>query len=118
MVKSFRVSGMLACRLEALGVSVPAVLRRAGLPQDIFKQTRILVSTEEMFALWWAIGVVSQDLSIGLKLGTETKVECFHPMGIAALFYGSFGASEQSYVTRLAMSVGSPIRLNAEKLAM
>ncbi len=93
MVKSFRVPGMLACRLEELGVSVAAVLRRAGLPKGLFEQTRILVSTEELFALWRAIGEVSQDPSIGLKLGTETKLERFHPMGIAALSTESFGAA-------------------------
>jgi len=80
-------------RLEELGVQVPAVLRRAGLPQDLFEQTRILVSTEELFALWRAIGEVGGDPAIGLKLGTETRTERFHPSGIAALSTESFGAA-------------------------
>ena len=45
MLKHFRVPGRLAIKLEELGVSVPAVLRRAGLPHDLFEQTRVLVST-------------------------------------------------------------------------
>ena len=93
MVKHFRVPGMLATRLEESGIRVSAVLRRAGLPQDLFRQTRILVSTEELFALWRAIGEVSKDPSIGLKLGTETRIERFHPMGIAALSTESLGAA-------------------------
>jgi AraC-like DNA-binding protein len=93
MVRHFRVAGRLASKLTELGVSVPAVLRRAGLPQDLFEQTRVLVSTSELFALWNAIGAVSNDPLIGLKLGVETKTERFHPMGIAALSTENFVAA-------------------------
>ena len=85
MLKHFRVPGRLAIKLQELGVSIPAVLRRAGLPRDLFNHTRILVSTSELFALWRAIEAVSSDPLIGLKLGVETKTERFHPMAIAAL---------------------------------
>jgi AraC-like DNA-binding protein len=85
MPKHFRVPGRLALKLKELGVSVPAVLRRAGLPRDLFDQTRVLVSTSELFGLWRAIELVSSDPLIGLKLGVETKTERFHPMAIAAL---------------------------------
>ena len=93
MTQRFRVPGALAARLEEHNVSVPAVLRHARLPQDTFDQTRILVSTEELFALWDAVGVVSRDSAIGLKLGTETKTERFHPSGLAALSTENFRAA-------------------------
>ena len=93
MVKHFRVPGSLRVRLEEAGVLVPAVLRRAGLPQNLFDQTRILVSTQELFALWHAIGEVSKDASIGICLGTESSIARFHPMGLAALSTESFGAA-------------------------
>jgi AraC-like DNA-binding protein len=95
MIKHFRVAGILRTRLEEAGVQVPIVLRNAGLPRDLFEQTRILVTTEQLFALWRAIGEVSADPAIGLKLGTETKTERLHPMGIAALSTESFGAAIQ-----------------------
>jgi len=85
MQKRFRVPGRLALKLKEHGVSVAAVLRRAGLPGDLFDQVRVLVSTEELFALWHSIEVVSSDPLIGIKLGVETKTERFHPMAIAAL---------------------------------
>src|SRR3954451_19912585 len=85
MLKHFRVPGRLAVKLEELGVSVSVVLRKAGLPRDLFQQTRVLVSTGELFALWRAIDHVSSDPLIGIKLGIETKTERFHPMAIAAL---------------------------------
>lgn len=93
MVKHFRVPGSLRLRLEEAGVLVSAVLRRAGLAQNLFEQTRILVSTEELFALWRAIGEIGKDPAIGLRLGTETSIARFHPMGIAALSTESFGAA-------------------------
>ena len=89
----FRVAGRLAQKLEELGVRVSAVLRRAGLPQNLFDQTRVLVTTKELFALWHAIGDVSTDPGIGLKLSTETKTERFHPSAIAALSTPNFGAA-------------------------
>ncbi len=85
MLKRFRVPGRLALKLKEHGISVAAVLRRAGLPGDLFEHVRILVSTEELFALWHSIEVVSSDPLIGIKLGVETKTERFHPMAIAAL---------------------------------
>lgn len=85
MLKHFRVPGRLAIKLEEQGVSVDAVLRTAGLARDLFQQTRVLISTGELFALWRAIDQVSSDPLIGIKLGVETKTERFHPMAIAAL---------------------------------
>lgn len=93
MNKHFRVPGRLGLKLEEEGVRVAAVLRRAGLRQDLFDQTRVLVSTDELFALWRAIGEVSDDPAIGLRLGTESRIERFHPSGIAALSTESLGAA-------------------------
>ena len=93
MNKHFRVAARLGRKLEELGVSLAAVLRNAGLPADLFEQPRVLVTTEELFALWNAIGSVSRDPAIGLKLGTETRTEHFHPSGIAALSSENFGAA-------------------------
>jgi hypothetical protein len=93
MLKHFRVAARLGRKLTEFGISVPAVLRRVGLPQDLFEQKRVLVSTEGLFALWSAIGSVSSDPLIELKLGRETKTERFHPMGIAALSTENFVAA-------------------------
>ncbi len=93
MNKHFRFSGCNFSRLEELGVRVSAVLRRAGLPLEFSTQPRVLVSTEELFALWRAIGEVSTNPAIGLLLGTETKTERFHPVGLAALSTENFGSA-------------------------
>jgi hypothetical protein len=43
----------------------------------LFKLERILVNTEEFFALHRGIAEASNDPAIGLKLGTEERVECY-----------------------------------------
>jgi AraC-like DNA-binding protein len=93
MNKHFRVSGSTFTRLEELGVRASTVLRRAGLPQGYIDQPRVLLNTEEWFALWRAVGEVSTNPAIGLLLGTETKTERFHPIGLAALSTENFGAA-------------------------
>src|SRR5271166_5872452 len=93
MNKHFRFSGSTFSKLEELGVGASAVLRKAGLPQAFIDQPRVLLTTEELFALWRAIGEVSSNPAIGLQLGTETKTERFHPIGLAALSSENFGAA-------------------------
>src|ERR1022692_599109 len=93
MNKHFRVSGSTFRRLEELGVSAAMVLRRAGLPQGYSKEPRVLLKTEELFALWRAIGEVSANPAIGLQLGSETRTERFHPIGLAALSSENFGSA-------------------------
>jgi AraC-like DNA-binding protein len=90
MTNHFRFSGMLSRRLEELGLSPVAVLRHAGLPIGLFEQERILLDTEEMFALYRAIYEVSGDPAVGLKLGTEERIERYSPVAIAALYTRSF----------------------------
>jgi AraC-like DNA-binding protein len=91
MSKHFRVAARLPEKLKESGVRLAAVLRSAGLPQALFDQPRILLTTEEFFSLWRAIGEVSTDPAIGLQIGTETKPEQFDPIALAALSTGSFG---------------------------
>jgi AraC-like DNA-binding protein len=85
MVNRFRVSTLLARKLEELGVSPANVLRRAGLPAGLFEQERIQVSTEELFALYRGIAEASEIPAIGLQLGTEPRVERYDPLGLTAI---------------------------------
>src|SRR5215469_6006606 len=93
MNKHFRFSGSNFTKLEDLGVRASAVLRRAGIPQGLADQPRVLLSTEELFALWRAIGEVASSPAIGLQLGTEDRTERFHPIGLVALSSENFGAA-------------------------
>src|SRR6266478_10026107 len=90
MTKQFRVSSTLPRKLQELGLSPEAVLRRAGLPMGLFKLDKILVSTEEFFALHRGIAEASNDPAIGLKLGKEERLERYDPVKIAAISARSF----------------------------
>ena len=57
----------------------------------LFDQGKILVTTEEMFALYNAVREISDDPGIGLKLGSEERPERYSPVAIAALYSRSFG---------------------------
>jgi hypothetical protein len=90
MSNRFRVSGTLPRKLQELGLSPDTVLRQAGLPMALFNQEKILVSTQEFFALYRGIAEASKDPSFGLKLGTEERVERYDPIKLAALSVRSF----------------------------
>jgi AraC-like DNA-binding protein len=91
MSKHFRVPGRLPARLQELGIRLPILLQNAGLPPGLLDQPRIIVTTEELFALWRGIGQASSNPAIGLKLGTESRAENFDPIALAALSTASFG---------------------------
>ena len=90
MVSRFRVARMVVRKLEELGVSPADVLRLGGLPAGLFDQEKILVTTEELFALYRGLAEASRDPAIGLALGTEHRVERYDPVGIAAVSARSF----------------------------
>jgi len=75
MTSRFRVATTLARKLQDLGVLPADVLHQAGLPTGLFDQEKILVSTEELFALYRGLAQASPDPAIGLRLGTEPRVE-------------------------------------------
>lgn len=85
MTNRFRLSTMLSRRLEDRGISPLAVLGQAGLPPGILHQEKVLLTTEEFFALYRGIAEVSSDPTIGLKLGTEDRMERYDPIAIAAV---------------------------------
>src|SRR5712664_2494704 len=91
MTNRFRISSTLPRKLEELGLSADTALRQAGLPMGLFNQDKILVSTQEFFALHRGIAEASNDVGFGLKLGTEERFERYDPIKIAALSARSFG---------------------------
>ena len=85
-----KLSNVIVPRLEELGLPIRDVLRRARLPQTLFSQDRIFVTTHQFFSFWNAIGEMSDDPAIGLKIGSDGRVEQSHPVIIAALTARSF----------------------------
>jgi AraC-like DNA-binding protein len=113
MSDRFRVSGLLAQRLREQEISLSGVLALAGLPTGFFQQEKIFVWTAELFALWRAIGEVSRDPAIGLKLGTETRIERYDPATIAALCSQSFGDALRRMARYKQLTCPEEIRLTS-----
>ncbi len=86
----FRISSLLADQLREHKLTLPSLLRLAELSAGFFQQERIYATTAELFALWRAIGEMSPDPGIGLKLGAEPRLERYHPTAIAAVCSRSF----------------------------
>jgi AraC-like DNA-binding protein len=86
----FHISHLLPGRLAEQGLALPAVLRLAGLPLGFFQQEKIYATTTELFALYRAIGELSPDPGIGLKLGSEPRLERYHPSAVAAVCSRSY----------------------------
>lgn len=111
MNRRFRVPSILPRKLDELGLSPVVVLRQAELPLGLFDQEKILLTTEEMFALYQGISAVSKDPAIGLKLGTEERVERYDPIAIAALYTRSFRDALQRLARYKQLTCPEEIRL-------
>src|SRR5437899_7730496 len=111
MSNQFKVSNLWAQRLQEHQISLPAVLRRAGLPAGFFQQEKIYVTTAELFALWSAVGEMSGDPVIGLKLGAEARLERYDPAAIAAVCSRSFRDAVQRIAFYKQLSCPEEIRL-------
>jgi AraC-like DNA-binding protein len=90
MANRFRVAGAVRRKLRDVGLDPAKVLNQAGLPIGLLNEEKILLTTEEFFSFYHAIAEVSRDPAIGLKLGTEDRIERYDPIAIAALCTRSF----------------------------
>lgn len=91
MTDRFRLASTFAQSLKDHKVPSAEVLRSAGLPAGLFQQEKPQVDTAQLFAFWRAVGEVSKDPAIGLKLSAEYKLERFNPTAIAAVCSRTFG---------------------------
>jgi AraC-like DNA-binding protein len=71
--------------LNDVGINPANLLRRAGLPGDLFVREKAMITTEEYFSIWRAIEQESNDPSISLRIGSSISVEAFDPPIFAAL---------------------------------
>ena len=90
MTNRFRISSALFRKLEDIGISPLMILRHAGLPAALLNDERVLVTTDELFALYRVISELSGDPAIGIRLGTEGRMERYDPIAILALCTRSF----------------------------
>jgi AraC-like DNA-binding protein len=90
MSDRFHLPSAWAQRLTEFKIPLPALLRRAGLPEVFFQQEKIYATTAQVFALWRAVREMTPDPAIGLKMGDEPRFELYHPATVAAVCSQSF----------------------------
>ena len=114
MSNRFRIASQLPVRLQEAGLALPLVLGRAGLPSGFFAAEKMYASTNELFALWQAIGELSPDPAIGLRFGSEPRLERYHPTAIAALCSRTFGDAVERMARYKQLTCPEEIRLHRE----
>jgi len=112
MPDRFRITKGWAQRFAAEKISVPLLLRRAGLPANLFKQEKIFVTTAEVFAIWRTVAEMSADPAFGLKLGTEIRFERSHPVSIAGVCSRTFGDALQRLARYKQLTCPEEIRIH------
>eukprot|EP01032_Pedospumella_encystans_P031558 gene31558-35627_t len=76
-------------RLRLLGFDTQSMLRRAGLPADLFASGKARITTRQMFAVWDALAAMNPDPALGLRIGAEGATEHYDIASIAALQTGA-----------------------------
>ena len=83
--KKFWVGSGWRILLKDLGINPTNVLRRAGLPEDLFANEDAALSTKEYFGMWRGMEEESKDPFLPLKIAAHKSVEAFAPPVFAAL---------------------------------
>ena len=112
MTDRFRITKAWAQRFAEEKIAVPTLLRRAGLPANLFQQEKIYVTTAQIFALWRSVAEMSPDPGFGLKLGTELRFERSHPVSIAGVCSRSFGDALQRLARYKQLTCPEEIRVH------
>jgi AraC-like DNA-binding protein len=71
--------------LNDLGLSPADILRRAGLPGDLFGRAKAALHTDEYFRLWEAIADEAADPLLPLRVAETITLEAFDPPLFAAM---------------------------------
>ena len=71
--------------LNDLGLHPLEVLRKAGLPEDLFSRKDAVLDTAEYFRFWYALEESADDPLLPLRIGSAISVEAFDPPVFAAL---------------------------------
>lgn len=77
-------------RMRELGIDEARVLRLAGISPEAYRAPRPRFSTRQFFALWQAIGEVSDDPSLGLRMGEHRSAEHVEVILLVAMYSANF----------------------------
>lgn len=96
-MNTFRLSGALQAGLKAIGIDLAVLLRKSGLPLNLWTTGQGMVTTEQHFRLWRTVRELHEDPAIGMKLPGLIPVEQHHPAIIAAYHARTFRDALQRF---------------------
>jgi AraC-like DNA-binding protein len=84
------LSKLSRLRMRELGIDEARVLELAGISPTLYRAPRPRFSTRQFFALWQAIGEVSEDPALGLRMGEHSSAEHAEVILLVALYSANF----------------------------
>jgi AraC-like DNA-binding protein len=111
-VAKFTLDPQTNVLLADLGLNHANVLRRAGLPGDLFARQSVTVSSHEYIRLWEAVQAETGDPALPLRIAAVLTVEAFSPSLFAALCSADLEQAARRLQTY--KSLIGPIRLDVE----
>jgi non-specific serine/threonine protein kinase/serine/threonine-protein kinase len=85
IVTSYAVNSGWCGLLAEVGLRPEDVLRRAGLPDDLFEPEEARLSTEQCVRLWHSIEEEAGDPAVALRIGSASSIEALDPASYAAM---------------------------------
>lgn len=108
---TFPIEQGLRPLMKDLGIRVDHVLRRAGLPDDLFSGRHGGLTTAEHFRLWQSVDAEAADPLLPLRLAETVQAESFVPPLFAALCSANMVQAAQRLGTYKRLM--APMRLDA-----
>ncbi|MEO0971775.1 MAG: AraC family transcriptional regulator ligand-binding domain-containing protein, partial [Pseudomonadota bacterium] len=109
-VKGFAVDPGWKLMLQQVGVDVADVLRRAGLPADLFARKDAVLSPQECFRFWSETQAQSQNPYVALDAAAQMSTVVFNPVLFAAFCSPNMNAA-LGRIQRFKPLIG-PLRLD------
>jgi Arabinose-binding domain of AraC transcription regulator, N-term len=114
-VNTVKILNGLQTGLQAAGIDPTVLLHKSGLPLTLWSSGRGMVTTEQSFAFWRALGELSNDPAIGLKFPGLIPKEQHHPASIAAQHARTFRRGLQRFAPYKLLLCGEEMRLTERK---
>ena len=75
----FIIDGRYEDLLRYFGLDPAAVLKKAQLPEDIFRHRTVTMKEEEYYRFLDAVSQLSEDSELPVKMATQNQIESFSP---------------------------------------
>lgn len=85
-IETYAVDAWMGVLMTDMGIAPGDVLRRAGLPGDLFSRGATMLTPQEYFGMWTALEEEAADpAALPVLVGRSLSVEAFDPMLFAAI---------------------------------